>query len=553
MRANFRKTYRHNYRASQIILGSSPLYRFDFANLATAGTGFTTGGPSDLIRAPFTEPRGTTRGVWDHEDILREIPAGALAIQNRRVVRNRLPAANFNDFSTWALSTTGTGSAPVVTTSYGTVAINGVVYNTTRLQCDRGASDTLSDRSEMNRTLSNFVGKKIAAIYVRSVTGVAQTMQWNISGGVPANVVVPATGMVRVSHASSGTLAGGIRIGTRGGTGGDQVIDVEIACVSLEDVPDYSGSAPSEFVDPTLSYGFGANGFAYLDTENGNTVNANGVVTEATGAAISGAALFVPGPERENKVAHSYDLTNAAWTKTGTSVVALNATGLTGAANTASTLTDDNAAAYELVQYVASIADSSNDVALVVVVDKDNDETRFPQINLDLTGGTAVSYSVKINTKTGAAGGASGVGSVTVEDGGDYWWVTVVCTNNGTGNTTVGAAIYAARGTTIVTNNTSAVGSIVDRHVEINDNASTRARPIITNGSALTVEADDFGPAGLVGAPYNNTDWEAVLGDDSVWNGTGIDMTGAPGLTIRETVPNSETLGIKRLTIREAA
>lgn len=91
-----------------------------------------------------------------------------------------------------------------------------------------------------------------------------------------------------------------------------------------------SGSAPF--------YGANVDGVKYFDTLNGNTVDANGVVTEATGAAISPAPYYEYDIQRTYAGLWSNDLTNAAWVKT-TMTATKDQTGADGRANSATRLT----------------------------------------------------------------------------------------------------------------------------------------------------------------------------------------------------------------------
>jgi hypothetical protein len=65
-----------------------------------------------------------------------------------------------------------------------------------------------------------------------------------------------------------------------------QAISCQIRNVQIERVDGQAIEAPSEFVDETVDHGAGVLGVKYFTTKNGNTVDVNGVVTEAAGAAI---------------------------------------------------------------------------------------------------------------------------------------------------------------------------------------------------------------------------------------------------------------------------
>ncbi len=72
---------------------------------------------------------------------------------------------------------------------------------------------------------------------------------------------------------------------------------IDVWHASQDNVSGAANQNPSEWIDPAVSHGAGANGVKYFDTLNGNTVASN-VVTEATGAKIvagaSGVSAYAP-------------------------------------------------------------------------------------------------------------------------------------------------------------------------------------------------------------------------------------------------------------------
>jgi len=107
--------------------------------------------------------------------------------------------------------------------------------------------------------------------------------------------------------------------------------------VQVEDVTGSSNDAPSAKIDASTDYGYGVDGVQWHDTENGNSVSGN-VVTEAAGAAISPAPQVQMLPARVNEVWPSRDFTHANWVASNITPL-LDATGLDGTSNAASTLT----------------------------------------------------------------------------------------------------------------------------------------------------------------------------------------------------------------------
>jgi hypothetical protein len=196
-----------------------------------------------------------------------------------------------------------------------------------------------------------------------------------------------------------------------------------------------------------------------------------------------------------NVIRYSRDLTNVEWTETGTSVAALNETGVDGVANSVCTLTDDNVAAYELVNDEVAIPDDSNTHTMRVFIKKDADETRFPLVGSDLIGGTVQRHRINLNTKTGATAIMLSAGTVNSEVNhyGDWWEVLISVANNGTGNVNAQPRIVPARGNTLDTQNVSATGSVIVGNVELHLNKTIQEirglEPIYTEGTAVTARA----------------------------------------------------------------
>ena len=107
------------------------------------------------------------------------------------------------------------------------------------------------------------------------------------------------------SGAFTGTLTGDatdIQTFTTGKTATTTTLTVTITGsirkLQVQDITHRSASSvvPDEYVDSATDYGTGVNGFKYFRNALANTVDGSGVVTEATGAALTGIALaMVPG------------------------------------------------------------------------------------------------------------------------------------------------------------------------------------------------------------------------------------------------------------------
>ena len=196
---------------------------------------------------------------------------------------------------------------------------------------------------------------------------------------------------------------------------------------------------------------------------------------------------------RTNSVLWSRDLTNAAWSQAGTGTNAQNAVGLDGTANSATTVSDTDATQTSGRYQAVSVPVDSNTHTIAFWVRKDTDQTRFPQLYAGITGGTAVTRGVWLNTQTGAIvqSTIAGTGTGRVIDGGLWWIVEITLTNNSSAlNTTLTGWVFAARGTVIGTDNVAATGSCVVGHVQVELNSPFYSSPIFTTTAAVTRGAD---------------------------------------------------------------
>ena len=265
--------------------------------------------------------------------------------------------------------------------------------------------------------------------------------------------------------------------------------------IQVEDVTGQASTVPGEKLDISTDYGFNVNGVKGFSIDLGNSIS-SGVVTEAAGAIISPVPQVLMQPNRTNAITYSKDLTNAAWTETGTSVAALDETGMDGVANSGCTLTDDNGAGYEFVYRTPTVANDSNTHTVRAFISNDSDVSRFVAVHVQVTGGTAQSGYGWLNTSTGAVTTSGVVGTFTVEANsvGDRWELILSLANNSTGNTALRIQLIPAAGTVIGTLSTAATGSIIVGNVEFHENKTIDeirgTSPIFTSGSAVAIDND---------------------------------------------------------------
>ena len=200
-------------------------------------------------------------------------------------------------------------------------------------------------------------------------------------------------------------------------------------------------------------------------------------------------------PAYTNSLTYSNDLTNAAWTKSNTTA-SLDAVGITGAPNTATTFTDSDGANLGYINRYVTIPDDSNPLVMRYFIEKDSDTSRYPRLGIRIIDGTTqLRENAIINTSTGAiAAQPNNEGTTEVNDAGLFWEVLSQVTNNSSGNvrcqiTPVPA--YNSDGS--ATADSSATGSIIVGNIELHLNktiAQVRgSAPIITAASTVSTTA----------------------------------------------------------------
>jgi len=194
---------------------------------------------------------------------------------------------------------------------------------------------------------------------------------------------------------------------------------------------------------------------------------------------------------------------DTTWVVGQTPILTQNQTGIDGVANKAWTIEDDRGAGPEWIQQDVTIADDSESHTFSLYVQKDDDETRFPEFELVLQGGTLTSLYFQINTKTGASAVRAGAGTATVVDvNADWWRVSLTVTNNSTGNTTARCSILPAKTTVLGTDGT-ATGSIVIDAAQFELN-STSAGPFIET-TTVPVSGDAVEILNVLGTVNGNS------------------------------------------------
>lgn len=269
----------------------------------------------------------------------------------------------------------------------------------------------------------------------------------------------------------------------------------------------------SKGVDPFFRYTGGNDprdfGGTFTRASTATYVDAAGVVqTAASGVPRSmhydpanvslGPTLLLEG-SRQNLLVQSGDLTTT-WTLVNPGSRARNATSPTGAANSATTITDDIAGNYTWVRQTFVVANDSLAHTLSVYVAKTTSAASFPGVGLSLTGGGVVYASAALNTDTGVATARTGEipTTILVTSVGNFWRFAVTITNNTSGNTSLQVDILAAVNTDAsATWNAATLGSAVFDCAQL-EKAAFPSSYIPTTSASVTRAADalsfPFGP-----------------------------------------------------------
>lgn len=183
-----------------------------------------------------------------------------------------------------------------------------------------------------------------------------------------------------------------------------------------------------------------ARGVAYLVCEftYNETAYPSGLPTVT--AVLRGAKLYDP---RENLLKRSQEFGHADWTSLGAVAVTSNDAVAPDGTTTADLISDASAAEYRGLRQTITVANDSSSWCASIYVKKTTGGTAATfGINLNLTGGSSVFQSLRLNTDTGAA--VTTGNPVTVTSHGDYWRASCYLANNGTGNTSFLVSLFPA-------------------------------------------------------------------------------------------------------------
>lgn len=196
-------------------------------------------------------------------------------------------------------------------------------------------------------------------------------------------------------------------------------------------------------------------------------------------------------PAATNKQVNSRAFTGTGWSKTAGATISLDQIGIDGVANTACTVSDTSTGVADYILFSCTCPNDSNPAVASIFVKKGTYvATTIPTFIGGFTVGTAVTVGpYQLNIATGAtvieSGGAAG--TIMVDNCGAWWKVSIIATNNTTGNTTFRMVLFPARGNSWGSGGQNApIGSIVIDAAQLELNAKVPTSFIPTAGSEVS-------------------------------------------------------------------
>ena len=328
---------------------------------------------------------------------------------------------------------------------------------------EAGAYVFFKDASDLSSDLT--IGETYLITLDYKVTGAGMSMYTANAAGFYSNVPITETTWTSIELLLYADHATACYIIVRSMGAGDVAY---IRNLSIKAVPDYALLEPAPY-------------------ENSATISATPRFT---------ACGLTPEGESTNLLYRSLDLTTSPWITVfiTTPDPLQNETGIDGVENTAWTLEDNDGANYEYIYQAVDVSNDSEPYTFSYFVKKDNDETRFPTIQMFFSGGSTTLFrNFSINTKTGEVTAEAGLGAEAYTvDYGDWWRAVMTLSNNSTGNTALGVYIFPSRCFPAGTGSMASTGTVIVDYPQIEKKAyPTSPIPTLDIPATRTSEAAD--------------------------------------------------------------
>ena len=445
--------------------------------------------------------------------------------------------------------------APLTNSLIPTTAVD-KTYTFTRNDTDATVTDFEGLVKNVTANEARFVGARrvhnlATGLVTETITVISgNEYQVTIAGGSGDTAVasgaftgtLTANGTNRISW-NSGTPK------TAGSTSLTLTVTGTLTQMLVEDVTGQANQNPSENVEIGAEHGTNVGNVKYFNYENGNTVSAGGVVTEAQGTAIAAATLkgVLVEEARTNGIADSEDF--SAWTLTGGMVVTTNTQVAPSGQQTADNLNDPGASFSSVdSSSVAIINNAKVSASIYVKKDAIPAATRFGLYRIEMSGGTLIRIDLTFDTSTGEvfANVLSGSGTILSfgselisTPGGDYYKFSLVGVNDATGNNSARTQFFPAVGSGLISGPISAavtgsmdvwgaqleVGSFISSYIPTSGAAATRNVEALSYPNTNILDAE--GTLALSFTPNGSTAQYVARAVDSAIigvRGTNIDV-----------------------------
>lgn len=281
---------------------------------------------TDAGEGTLVNGRTSTATDEDWEGNILDCKANEIRYDKGRRVENLLDASNDFSDAGWIMEGVGTK--------------DGLVGDGFQITFDSTTSSRLYIEDNSGPTTS------ATSIEVRTVDG-SSTVRVRTGSVDSSDFPIDTTWRrlaISATHVGTANVRG-LKNNSTGTTG-----TILIRNAQSENVTNQSNQNPAQYIDSDTIYNAGIPGVKYLSYQNGNTVDGNGVVTEAKGAALPDMKMLHEG-EGTNLLTWSEDFSNAAWVK---GVVTMTPNQLDESGGMTATLFETTESSTSLYQYAAA-------------------------------------------------------------------------------------------------------------------------------------------------------------------------------------------------------